>query len=521
MSTATVAGPRRMGAKAEGSLRWLVLAGVTIAAVMGVLDVTIVNVALPQMMGNLGCTPAEIGWVSTGYILSEVVILPMTAWLANRFGSKRYLCSSIVVFTLASVFCGLSTSLNHLVIWRIVQGLGGAALMSTAQAVIVRLFPEEEQALVQALFGLGLVMAPTCAPALGGWLCDNYSWAWIFYVNVPAGILSLLLVETGLANDNGEPGGIIDWGGIALLAIGLGSLQYVLEEGKRNDWFDSALIVRLTAAAAAGMLGLWAWELSRRNRAPVVDLRVMKNRNLAASLAISFAFGFAFYGVLFLFPLFAQTVLGFTATQTGLILMPAGLASGAAMISCGIVLKRKIDPRLIIAFGTVTFIAGMTMMQRLTGQSGSDECRYAMTLVGFGLGLIFIPLTVAAFSTLGEAQVGQASGQLGLMRQIGGSLGIAILSTYLDTMATYHRGHLVAHIYSANPVFQRYLAGAMQLLGKHGYAAVSARRAAMTIIDSAVQLQAGVLAFENCFVVVACSFVVAAPLLLLIRPQSR
>ncbi|HWA82221.1 MAG TPA: DHA2 family efflux MFS transporter permease subunit, partial [Fimbriimonadaceae bacterium] len=267
--------------------RWLILLGLITAAIMEVLDTTIVNVALPQMAGNLGATNQEIGWVATGYILSNVVVLPMTAFLAARFGRKNYLTFSIVLFITASFFCGTSHSLVELVMWRVVQGAGGAALLSTAQATIRQIFPREQQGVVQAIFIMGIIVAPTLGPTLGGWITDNYTWNWCFFINVPIGIAATFLVTSFLHDPPGaRVRNTIDWAGIGLLATGLGSLQYVLEEGQQDDWFQDATILRLSVVAFICLTIFVWWQLTPRNRHPVVDFHVLKNRSLAASIAL-------------------------------------------------------------------------------------------------------------------------------------------------------------------------------------------------------------------------------------------
>ena len=309
--------------------RWIILLGLITAAIMEVLDTTIINVALPQMAGNLGATIQEIAWVSTGYILSNVVVLPMTAFFTATFGRKNYLTGSIILFVTASFLCGTSHSLGELILWRVVQGAGGAALLSTAQATLRQIFPREEQGMVQAIFILGIIVAPTLGPTLGGWITDNYNWGWCFFINVPIGIVATFLV-TGFLHD---PPGMrkkpqsIDWAGISLLTIGLASLQYVLEEGREKDWFNDTLIIRLSIVAGVSLAGMLWWELSPRNKHPVIDFHVLKNRDLAGSIFLFIALGFGLYGGVFLFPLFTQNLLHFTPTETGLTLMPGGIAT--------------------------------------------------------------------------------------------------------------------------------------------------------------------------------------------------
>src|SRR5437016_2732291 len=320
--------------------RWLILLGLITAAIMEVLDTTIINVALPEMAGNLGATIQEIAWVSTGYILSNVVVLPITAFFTATYGRRNYLTASIVIFIIASFLCGISHTLGELVLWRVVQGAGGAALLSTAQATIRQIFPREQQGIVQAIFLLGVIVAPTLGPTLGGWITDNYTWNWCFYINVPIGIVSCFLVSYFLHDPPGMRKSVpVDWFGISLLIVGVGSLQYVLEQGREKDWFSSALITRLAIASAGSLITMVWWQLSKRNKHPVIDFHVLRNRQLAGSIILFVTLGFGLFGGTFIFPLFTQYLLHFTPTETGLTLMPGGIATAIVAVMCGAMLN--------------------------------------------------------------------------------------------------------------------------------------------------------------------------------------
>src|SRR5438105_2126206 len=365
--------------------RWLILAGLITAAIMEVLDTTIINVALPTMAGNLGATVQEIGWVATGYILSNVIVLPMTAFLAARFGRRNYLAFSIVLFIIASFFCGTSNSLLELVFWRIVQGAGGAALLSTAQATLRQIFPKEEQAMVQAIFIMGIIVAPTLGPTLGGYISDNFSWHWCFFINVPIGLVSFFLVTSFLHDPPGmrQRDAAVDWTGIGLLAVGLGALQYVLEQGQEKDWLQDALILRLAILSAIALSTAIWWELSPRNKAPVVNFRILKNRSLTSSIFLFIALGFGLYGVVFIFPLFTQNILGFTPTETGLVLMPGGIATAISAILSGRLLngaKPLVDARVLITIGIFLFVFSMWQLGHMTAQSGTADTQIALLI---------------------------------------------------------------------------------------------------------------------------------------------
>ncbi|MDB4874501.1 MAG: drug resistance transporter, EmrB/QacA subfamily [Gemmatimonadetes bacterium] len=506
--------------------RWLILLGLITAAVMEVLDTTIVNVALPQMAGNLGATFQEISWVSTGYILSNVVVLPMTAYLTSVFGRKNYLVGSIVLFIVASFLCGTSTSLGELVLWRIVQGAGGAALLSTAQATLRQIFPREEQGMVQAIFILGIIVAPTLGPTLGGWITDRYTWNWCFFINVPIGIAAAFLVATFLHDPPGMRRKIpADWFGIGLLIVGLGSLQYVLEEGREKDWFSSAMIVRLTILSIVSLATMFWWELSSRNDHPVVNFRVLKNRQLAGSIFLFVALGFGLYGGIFIFPLFTQNLLGFSATQTGLTLMPGGLATAITAVICGRLLngaKPLVDARVLIYIGITLFVVSMWKLGHLTTFAGEADARYALIIRGVALGCLFTPINQVAYSNLDPRVAQQASGLINLSRQLGGSFGIAVLASYLDSRAALHRTELVTNLYSTNPLYvERQHAAAASLIA-HGYAPTVAQQASMKLLDLTVTKQAMMLSYNDAWMVILISFVLVAPAVLILKkPKAQ
>lgn len=501
--------------------RWLILVGLITAAMMEILDTTIVNVSLPQMAGNLSATQDEIGWVVTGYILSNVVVLPMTAWLGQRFGRKRYLAASILLFIAASFFCGTSRSLVELVFWRVIQGAGGAALLSTAQATLRQIFPPEQQGLVQAIFILGVVMGPTLGPTMGGYITDNYNWPWIFFINVPIGLISFFLVTTFLHDPPGQrKAGPIDWLGIGLLAAGLGSLQFVLEEGKRYDWWDSALIVRLAVLAGVCLVGLIVWEMWPSNKHPVIDFHVLKNRTLTGGLLLFVTLGFGLFGGVFIFPLFVQNVLGFSSTETGLVLFPGGLASAFGAVVCGRLLNGKkalVDPRVLIFIGLAIFSYSMWGLGHLTTQSGVPDTRLALIVRGLGLGFLFTPINFVVFASLKGPEIQQASSFINLSRQLGGSFGIAYLSTYLSDQEAYHRANLVSHVYAGNPELATRQAAAAQSLLAHGLGLAQANAAALGQINVAVVKQSLTMSYNDAFLFVLIAMLVTAPAVFLLN----
>jgi MFS transporter, DHA2 family, multidrug resistance protein len=504
--------------------RWLILLGLITAAVMEVLDTTIVNVALPQMAGNVGATTQEIAWVSTSYILANVVVLPMTAFFTEYFGRKRYLTFSILLFIVASFLCGTSSSLGELVLWRLVQGAGGAALLSTAQATLRQIFPQEEQGLVQAIFLLGIIVAPTLGPTLGGWITDNYQWSWCFFINVPIGIASALLVSTFLHDPPKRTTGTaaVDWLGIGLLIAGIGSLQYVLEEGSSEDWFSSALIVRLSLVAGVSLATLLWWQLSPRNEHPVIQLRVLKNRDLAASIMLFVILGFGLFGGAFLFPLFTQTLLGFTPTETGLAMLPGGLMTAAVALCCGFLLNGKTpkaDARLLILLGMALMLWSMWDLGHLTTAAGESDARIALVIRGAALGLLFTPINNVAFGSLKPHEAQQASGLINLSRQLGGSFGIAVLGTYLTRHVQYHRADLVSNYYAGNPLYEERLHGLVASMVAKGASMVQAQQRAMALLEGQLMRQATMLAYNDCWLFILLSFLCVIPAVFLLRKR--
>jgi DHA2 family multidrug resistance protein len=502
--------------------RWLILLGLITAAIMEVLDTTIVNVALPQMAGNLGATQEEIGWVATGYILSNVIFLPMTAFFTERFGRRNYLTFSIVLFVVASFFCGTSGSLQSIVFWRVIQGAGGAALLSTAQATLRQIFPREEQGLVQAVFMLGVIVAPTLGPTLGGWITDNYTWGWCFFINIPIGILSIFLVSTFLQDppDLAKKKVAIDWWGIGLLTVGVGSLQYVLEEGNSKDWFQDALILRLAIVSAVSIIAMLWWELSPRNEHPVVDLRVLHNRTLAASIFLFVALGFGLYGGVFLFPMFAQGILHFTPTETGLAMLPGGLATMASALVCGKLLNGKeplVDPRILIFLGVTLFALSMWKMGHLTTASGESDVRAALIVRGFGLGLLFVPINNAAYGSLEPSEAQQAAGLINLSRQLGGSFGIALLVNYVTKHTQYHRADLVSDLVNGNMLTDTRVQQLTSGFISRGMAVLDAKTAALTALNGQVMQQSSMLSFNDAWLFILIAFVAVSPAILLLK----
>jgi DHA2 family multidrug resistance protein len=515
----------RAAEEANTRNRWLILIGLILASIMEILDTTIVNVAQAQMAGNLGATTQDIAWVSTGYILANVVILPMTAFLTARFGRRNYLTASVILFTVSSFFCATSHSLGEIVVWRILQGAGGAALISTAQATLVQVFPPQEQAMVQPLFLMGLVVAPTLGPTVGGWITDAASWHWCFFINVPIGILAAVLVF-GLLHDTEPTRGDepVDWTGVSLLTVGIGALQYILEEGERNDWLADPTIARLSLLAGACLIALVFWLLSPRNTHPVIDLRVLKNGSLSAGIIVYVVVGLGMYGVSYLYPLMAQTVEGLSALQTGLAMLPGGIASAVSIVFCGAISsnpKVSLDARGMTLFGIALTTISMAMFARLGPQASVPDTFWPLILRGFALGFLFVPVNRLALGSLKPTEVQQGVGLLGLARQLGGSIGIAALATYFSTQTHVERANLVSYVTATNPAYLERVAGTAGMLASRGYGPAEAKQGAMALIDQTLMGQALMLAYNHAFQLLMLVSVATIPALLLLKKPKR
>jgi DHA2 family multidrug resistance protein len=495
--------------------KYLIAIAVTLAAVLELIDTSIVNVAIPHMMGNLGATLDEISWVSTGYIIANVIVIPMSGWLSAYFGRKRYLTGSILLFVAASFFCGAAGSLGSLVFWRVVQGLGGGALLSTAQATLFESFPPKEVGIGQAMFGVGVMVGPTIGPTLGGYIVDNFNWPWIFYINVPLGILAALMVMTYVHDaEHQERSSSIDFLGILLLATCVGSLQWMLERGERYDWFESRFvtILGLTSLTSFALL-IWR-ELTIDE--PVINFRVLKSRQLAAGVSIAAVLGLALFGSIFVLPIFLQNLHGLTANQTGMVILPGAIASAFTMAFVG-KNANKLDARVTVTIGAVMFFISMWLLSRMTLVSGPAETFWPLIIRGVGLGLIFVPLTGATMAELKVNELAQGTGMFNLTRQLGGSLGIAVMATLLTRFTRANKALLTEHITTADPISLSRLETITRGLISRGMNPIVAKQQALTLMDAQVTTQASVLAFSKIYMLSGIILLCSLPLLFLFR----
>jgi DHA2 family multidrug resistance protein len=495
--------------------KYLIAIAVTLAAVLELIDTSIVNVAIPHMMGNLGATLDEISWVSTGYIIANVIVIPLSSWLSGYFGRKRYLTGSILLFVAASFFCGAASSLGGLVFWRVVQGLGGGALLSTAQSTLFEAFPPKEVGVGQAMFGVGVMVGPTIGPTLGGYIVDNYAWPWIFYINVPLGIFAAFMVWTYVRDAaHQERATTIDGTGILLLALCVGSLQWMLERGERYDWFDSRFVTILALTSVASFVLLIWRELTIDE--PVINLRVLLNRQLAAGVAIGAFLGFALYGSVFVLPVFLQGLHGWTANQTGMVILPGAIASAVTMAVVGRNAAR-LDARATVPIGGFLFFYSMWRLSLLSFDAGAHDLFWPLIARGVGLGLIFVPLTGATMAELRPEELAQGTGMFNLTRQLGGSLGIAISATLLSRFTAQSRALLAEHVVVSDPMTAARIEMVARALVAKGMNALTAQQQALGVLDRQLQAQASVLAFSRLYLISGLALIAALPLLFLFR----
>jgi MFS transporter, DHA2 family, multidrug resistance protein len=499
---------------------WLVAIVVAMAAFMEVLDTSIANVALPHIAGNLGASNDESTWVLTSYLVSNAIVLPISGWLATLFGRKRFFLLCIFLFTLSSLLCGAAPNLGALILFRVLQGAGGGGLQPMAQAILADTFPPQKRGLAFALYGITAIMAPTIGPTLGGWITDNYTWRWIFYINLPVGILTLFLVMRMVEDPpylrRVKGAGIrVDYIGIALLAIGIGALQVLLDKGQEDDWFGSHFITTLAVVSAACLITLVVWEW--RQKSPIIDVRMFKSFNFAVSALMMFFLGVLLFSSLVMMPQFLQTLMGYTAESAGLVLSGAGLVILFEMPIVG-QLTTKIPTKYIIAFGWFCLAAGMYYSTRqidlLISFKSAAWLRVAQS---FGLGFLFVPITLSAYIGLPAEKGNSVSGLVNFMRNIGSSVGTSMVTTMLARRAQFHQSILTYHATNYDPAFRNQLQGLSQQLMHSGATPPDAQAAAYGRIYQSVLVESQTLAYIDTYMVLAVAASIMFVLAFIVR----
>jgi DHA2 family multidrug resistance protein len=471
---------------------FLISLTVMLGMIMAIIDATIVNVALATIAGNLGASIDDAAWVATGYILASVITMPLNGWLTAYFGRKRFYAGCIAIFTIASLLCGTATSIWQLVFYRVIQGFGGGALQPTAQAILFETFPPKERGSAMAIFGLGAMVGPALGPILGGYIVDNASWQLIFYINIPIGIAAFLMTQAFIPNPHylEKPKGGIDWLGLGLLTSGLAALQYVLERGQHDDWWSSSTITLLAVVAAVALP--WFVIKTLRDRHPLVDLKVFRFRTFTIGNILMTIVGFGLFGTSLIMPLFFQTVLGMTAYDTGMALLPGAIATAICMIVVGRLIV-FVDPRLLTGIGIVLFAWSCWALGGLNEQAGVGDVFLPRLVQGFGMGFLFVPLTTVMLSAIPRNELAGATGVSLLLRQLGGSLGIAFLTTLLS------RETAIAWNVLASGVVR-----------SHGQS--------VGTLTQLVAMSSSVIAYDYLFRLSAIIFIITLPLVYFLRP---
>jgi MFS transporter, DHA2 family, multidrug resistance protein len=506
-----------------GSRRAIITITAIVCALLEIIDTTIVNVSINDMRGNLGATTSEIGWVITAYAIGNVIIIPMTSWLSAQFGRRNYFAASIILFTICSFLCGNSSTITELTIFRFLQGVGGGALLVTSQTIITESYPPEKRSMAQAIYGMGVIIGPTLGPPLGGYITQNFGWPLIFYINIPVGVIATLLtlqfVRSPRYSEKSSIGNI-DWAGIGLLAVFVGSLQYILEKGQEEDWFSSGTIIFLTVISILGAFFFIWREMTFRN--PVVQLKVLKNGNLRVGTILSFILGFGLYGSTFIIPLYTQSTLGWTATQAGLLFVPAALTTAFMMPFIGQMLQRGVKQQYLVALGMLLFFFFcMWGYKILTPDTGKEAFFWMLILRGVAMAVLFIPITTLSLSTLKGREIGDGAAFTGMMRQLGGSFGVAVIITFMSRRNMLHRSKLVANLDITNPGVQNKLSAMQQGLMSRGIDPFTARQTAIKLMDLSVIKQAAVLGYMDVFLYLGVLFLVCIPFVLLVKGNKK
>ncbi|ANH79867.1 MFS transporter [Niabella ginsenosidivorans] len=505
-----------------GARRVIVTITAVICALLQLIDTTIVNVALPTMQGNLGASLTEITWVITAYAIANVILMPMTSWLSHQFGRRNYFAVSIMLFTIASWLCANAGSIEEMIIFRFIQGIGGGALLVTSQTIITESYPPEKRPMAQVIYVLGVIIGPTIGPALGGYIVDNFHWSYIFYINIPIGIIATLLTLQFVKSPHYSQKSRlrdIDWLGIFLLIVSVGSLQFILEKGQEADWFESSLITSLSVICVFGFYFFIWRELTCKK--PIVNLRVLNNRNLSVGCVFAFVLGFGLFGSTFIIPLYTQSIMRWTALQAGMLMMPSTIFTAIMMPFVGQLMQRGVSTRLLVSIGMlIFFIYSLMAYKILTPDTGSSSFFWILVIRGVGLGFLSVPITTMALSTLSGSQIGEGAALSGMMRQLGGSFGVAIISTYLTRDIQAHRNDLISHLSTDNSMLQQRVQMLTRSFQGKGMAPNLAYNTTLKLLDGMVNTQSTILSYMDIFLIVGIMFLVCIPFVIIFIRES-
>lgn len=506
-----------------GFRRIIITITAVLCALLEIVDTTIVNVALNNMRGSLGATLTDVAWVITAYAIANVIIIPMTSWFSQQFGRRNYFAVSIIIFTLASFLCGNANNIWELVIFRFIQGLGGGALLVTSQTIITEIYPIAKRGMAQAIYGMGVIVGPTLGPPLGGYIVDHFSWPYIFYINIPIGIIAALLTLSFVKSPKyGEKikARQVDWWGIVFLTLFVGSLQFVLEHGQQDDWFNNQIIVILSVVSVFGLLFFIWRELTYKH--PIVNLKVLKDSNLKVGTIMAFILGFGLYGSTFIIPIYTQSILGWSAADAGLLLIPGAVTTGIMMPFIGKMIQRGVPQSYMVAMGFLIFFFFTFWMRGvLTPSSGSEHLFWPLILRGIGLGLLFVPISTLSLSTLKGKNIGEGAAFTGMSRQLGGSFGIAIITTFIARFSQEHRVNLISHLDVTSFQVQQTVQKLQNGFRSKGYSANEALGKAYKVIDYKVMIQSSILTYMDIFMYLGILFLLCIPFILLIRKGKK
>jgi DHA2 family multidrug resistance protein len=501
---------------------WIIALAVTLATFMEVLDTSIANVALPHIAGSLSAGQDESTWVLTSYLVSNAIVLPLSGWLSSIVGRKNFYMGCVALFTISSFMCGLAPNLAVLIICRVLQGIGGGGLQPSEQAILADTFPPAKRGMAFAVYGMAVVTAPAIGPTLGGWITDNFSWRWIFFINIPVGILSILLTSRLIQDPpyfkrRKRSETHIDYIGLGFVALGLGTLQVVLDKGQREDWFESHFIVILSVIAALSLIFVIYWEWKQKD--PIIDLHLFRDRTFGISNLLMFMLGFALLGSTLLLPLFSQTLLGYTAQQAGLALMPGGFAIILLLPLVGFLLSRY-TPRWLLMFGLIVLSYSLFHMTKFDLAIDFRTVAGARVLQAVGMAFLFVPINTAAYAFLPRDKNNAASGLMNLARNIGGSVGISVVTTMLDRRTQKHLTDLAGNLSASNPSLQTMLQGATKAMQAHGASATEASHQAYALVQGTVQRQAVMLSYIDCFWFLGVAILCMIPAVFLIKKSK-